>query len=424
MIEEAGYRFLVGIDWATEAHQVTVVDTTGNRVAERSVEHSGPALGAFAQWLVDLADADPSRIAVAIETPHGAVVETLVEREIAVYSINPKQLDRFRDRHTVAGAKDDKLDSYVLADSLRTDRRRFHRVQIDDPVIIELREFSRVGDELQQERVRLQNRLREQVFRCFPQLLPLCPAADEPWFWALVERAPTPDDAKSLRRRRVTALLRQYRIRRLNVDTVWAALRQPPVHVAAGTYQACAAHIRLLLPRLVLLTQQQQECERQIERLLEHLGSLPTDEGQKNEHRDVEIVLSIPGIGTQIAATMLSEAAQAIAERDYYVLRAISGVAPVTRRSGKSKIVLRRYACNPRLATALYHAARVHVQHDQSAKTLYAALRRRGKTHGRALRTVADRMLRIMTAMLRDRSLYDRNRMRPISVPATLTAAA
>ena len=51
----------------------------------------------------------------------GPIVEALLERGYNVYSINPKQLDRFRDRFAVSGAKDDSLDSYVLADSLRTD---------------------------------------------------------------------------------------------------------------------------------------------------------------------------------------------------------------------------------------------------------------------------------------------------------------
>jgi hypothetical protein len=51
---------------------------------------------------------------------------------------------------------------------------------------------------------------------------------------------------------------------------------------------------------------------------------------------------------------------------------------PVTRRSGKSCIVLRRYARNRRLQTALYHWARVATQHDETNRNRYAELRRRG----------------------------------------------
>ena len=99
---ELDYRLLVGIDWATEAHQVCVLDRQGRLLEQRRVEHRAEAIGAMINWLIGLAGGDPSSIAVAIEVPRGAVVEALVERGLHVFAINPKQLDRFRDRHTVA----------------------------------------------------------------------------------------------------------------------------------------------------------------------------------------------------------------------------------------------------------------------------------------------------------------------------------
>lgn len=409
-MKESAYQLYVGIDWASEAHQVCVVSPDGEVVKERSVEHSGNGITRFIDWLLQLAEDEAGRIAVAIETPRGALVEMLVDRGLAVYAINPKQLDRFRDRHTVAGAKDDRLDAYVLADSLRTDRHCFRFVAIDDPLIIELREFSRMDEDLKAERSRFTNRLREQIYRFFPQMLRLCPAADEAWFWDLAELIPTPAHALSIRPARVSKLLQKHRIRRWSAEEVLAELRTPPVQVAKGTTEAARAHIALLLPRLRLVHSQLKQAEARIESLLAQIGTAGDDEGQKNEHRDAEIILSVPGIGIIVTATMLGEAAQAIAERDYDALRAHSGVAPVTRRSGKRKLVLRRYACNPRLGQALYHAARVHSQFDPAARDLYAALRNKGHTHGRALRTIGDRMLRILVAMLRTGTLYDGTR--------------
>lgn len=422
-VKESTYQLYVGIDWASEAHQVCVLSPESEILAERSVEHSGNGIARFIDWLLELAGCEPDRIAVAIETPRGALVDMLVDRNLAVYAINPKQLDRFRDRHTVAGAKDDRLDSYVLADSLRTDRHCFRRVAIDDPFIIELREFSRMDEDLKTEKSRLTNRLRDQIYRFFPQMLRLCPAADEAWLWDLVEMIPTPDYARSMRPGRVAKLLQKHRIRRVSAEEVLAALRTPPVQVAKGTTEAARAHIGLLLPRLRLVHSQLQQTEKRIEHLLELVGTAENDDGQKNEHRDAEIILSVPGIGIIVTATMLGEAAQAIAERDYHALRAHAGVAPVTRRSGKRKLVLRRYACNPRLAEALYHAARVHSQCDPAARALYAALRQRGHTHGRALRTVGDRLLRILVAMLRTGTLYDGTRFSAAQPDAISIAA-
>ena len=106
-----------------------MLDAARRIVSERSFAHAGDALAAFAEWLNELAGDDPGGAAVAIEIPRGAVVETLVERGFHVYAINPKQLDRFRDRHSMAGAKDDRRDTFVLGDSLRTDRDCFRRVR-------------------------------------------------------------------------------------------------------------------------------------------------------------------------------------------------------------------------------------------------------------------------------------------------------
>ena len=119
------YSCYVGIDWATQAHQICVMDGERQLLAERCVDHDGLALTQFVDWLGELTGHQPQRVAVAIEMPRGAVVELLVERGFAVFSVNPKQLDRFRDRHTVAGAKDDSRDAFVLADSLRTDEQCF-----------------------------------------------------------------------------------------------------------------------------------------------------------------------------------------------------------------------------------------------------------------------------------------------------------
>ena len=113
---ETDYRIYVGIDWGSEVHQACVLDHERRIAAERSFAHTGSAVAEFAQWLRELAD-DPGRVAIAIEIPRGAVVETLVERGFQVYAINPKQLDRFRDRYSMSGAKDDRRDAFVLADS-------------------------------------------------------------------------------------------------------------------------------------------------------------------------------------------------------------------------------------------------------------------------------------------------------------------
>jgi transposase len=397
------YEIYVGIDWGSEEHQVCVLDGTGRQLGTQRVPHSGEGLAAL---VADLSQrvANAQRIAVAIEVPRGAVVDALLAHGCHVFAVNPKQLDRFRDRHTVAGAKDDRRDAFVAADALRTDRAAFRRLQADDPRLIQLREMSRLQTELVQERTRLTNRLRDQLLRFYPHVLALCPAADEPWLWALLDRAPTPPVAQRLRPSTLRAVLAAHRIRRFSAEELHAALQAPALPVAAGTASAASEHVSFLLPRIRLLHEQLARCERRLEILLDALAHARA--GESSEHRDVTILRSLPGAGRVVTATMLAEAWEPLATRQYQTLRAQAGTAPVTRQSGKTRVVTMRRQCNGRLREALFHWAANAIRLDPRCRAHYDRLRQR-HGHARALRGVADRLLGLLMAMLTAGTLYD-----------------
>ena len=106
---------------------------------------------------------------------------------------------------------------------------------------------------------------------------------------------------------------------------------------------------------------------------------------------------------------MLAEAGEAIAARDYTTLRTRTGVAPVTRRSGRRKkpTVLMRYACNQPLRNACHYWAQNAMRWEARSAQHYAALRAKEHSHGRALRGIADRLLAMLIAMLRTGTVYD-----------------
>jgi transposase len=418
----------VGIDWATEEHQICVIDAERNILEQGKVPHRGEELAVLAARLLDGVDGDARRLAVAIERPDGPVVETLLERGIPVFAINPKQLDRFRDRHTVAGAKDDRRDAFVLADSLRTDGPLYRRVRLDSPELIQLREVARLRDEVCRQIVRTTNRLAEQLRRFYPQVLELG-ALDDAWCWELLDLAPTPAAAHAVRPARIKALLRARRVRRFSADEVLSRLRATPLTVAPGITEAASLHIASLLRLLRSLAAERARCDKALAEQLGVLtGVLPTIDSARSpstihkvEHQDVEIILSLPGVGNTVAAALLSEAAGALADRDYQGLRLRCGAAPVTyqtgkqrsrgsansRRTGPQPKVRMRRASNARLRDATYHMARVAAQRDPHWKLLYANARARGATHGTATRVVADRMLKTLVSMLRNGRLYD-----------------
>jgi transposase len=343
----------VGVDWGSEEQAICVVDAAGTVRGERRVVHSAVAVADAITWVQTRPGVAPAAIAVAIETRRGVWVDTFLEQGFAVFAINPKQRDRLRDRVTPAGAKDDRRDAHVLGDGLRTDARAFRPVTPDDPQIIQLRELCRIEEELQEQRRRLANRRRDQLFRIDAPWLTLSPAAADPWLWTVLRDAPDPAAWARLNRRALAAVVRQHRIRRWTADDVIAALQQPRLAGAAGGADAGALRIASLVPQLLLGHEQHTATQRRIERALEGLV-LAGAADEPREHRDVEILRSLPGAGRMVTATMRTEAAAAIGDRDYSMLRTQAGTAPVTKRSGKRAYTVQmRSACKPRLRNAL-----------------------------------------------------------------------
>jgi transposase len=406
-------NWFAGVDWASEKHDVWLTDKDGKYIGKKTVPHGGEGLAQLCAWLITASKAEPSQIHVAIEVPHGPVVETLLDRGFHVYAINPKQLDRFRDRFTLAGAKDDSRDAETMASSLRTDRRAFRKLAFADAVLVELREWSRMTEDLTAEKNRLANRVREQLWRYYPQMLDLDVDVAEPWVLELWKAAPTPAKAARMREATVAKILKSNRIRRITGADALAKLKKLAVTVAPGVSAAAEAHIRVLAERLKLVNRQLKDAHAQLDRLCAMLSEpAPSQEGenepgQHQEQRDAAILDSLPGIGRIVLATLLAEAHDPLQRRDYHALRALCGVAPVTKRSGKSRIVVRRMACHPRLRNAAFQWARVAAQHDTVSKAKYDALRARGHSHARALRSVADRLLNVACAMLKNCSLFD-----------------
>jgi transposase len=411
-----------GVDWGQRVHDVCVLDTDGELLEERRFDNSSKGLGELSAFLSGFAD-----VQVAIETPRGPVVEALLDRDLAVFAINPKQLDRFRDRFYPSGAKDDRRDAFVLAHSRKTDAHAFKAVSAEHPVIVELREWSRMHRELSEERVRLTNRLQAQLRRYYPQLdgfdVPLWSA----WILDLFMAAPTPDRARSLRRQTLVRVLRGNRMRKWTLEEVREALRAPGFTVSAGTVAAASAHAETLVERIRVVSAQHQRAVKRLDELTERyrldalterygateLGEVDSDEDSSEQH-DVDILRSLPGVGKLVLAVLLAEALEPLQRRDYHGLRALSGVAPVTRRSGRKLVVLRRHACHQRLAWAVFQWARAAMSNDPEWHARYAALRARGHTHGRALRTLGDRLLRIACAMLEQGAMYDADRLAPL----------
>jgi transposase len=354
-------------------------------------------------------------MSIGIEVPHGPVVDALLEAGFAVFTLNPKQIDRFRDRYSPAGAKDDRRDCFVGANALRTDPNAFHRIDADHPAVVELREWSRTDRDLGRDLLAQANRLREQLLRVAPHWLALSPAANEPWLWSMLELAPTPKAAATLTLRQVHAVLKRHRIRRLSAKQVLTTWQSACLGTPEGVLIAVSAHIALLVAQLRLLHDLRHQATAALTRCLRACQALPP--AQPGRPSDTEIVLSVPGIGIHVAACLLGEAGRSLAARDLKAFRARTGIGPITKSSGKARRVLMRRACDFRLRDACHHWARIAVQRDPRSKAHYASLKQKGHPHARALRGVADRLAARLVVMLQTGTSYDPDHRRIPSTP-------
>jgi transposase len=402
------FSVFVGIDLGRWLHVACVLDASGKVLAERSFAHSSEGLSETVDWILNLADQHTERIAVSIEKPHGAVVETLLERGIAVFAINPKQVDRFRDRYGLSGAKDDRRDAFVLADVLRTDGHRFQRLCLPPPEIIALRELLRARDQIIKHHVALSSQIRDLLVRCWPHLLTLAPRnrALDSFFCELLELLFHGDRTGSLVPHSIQTLIKTHHIRRVKLEQALDILHKPPLRVAPGTVSAVSFHVRLLVQQLLLVRRQRRDSDQYLERWFKHIQ-------HTSEHKsftDAAILASLPGVGSFVLASVLCHAHNAIRLRNRDALRSLGGIAPVTKQSGKRRQVLMRRARSQPLNYALHHWACMAVLHDPQFKLHYERLRAKGHSHARALRGVMDRILTIAVAMLRDKTLYEPSR--------------
>lgn len=385
----------VGIDWAVSTHAVCVLDPQGQIQWQATIPHSAAGL---AELVRRLRAAGPlADLRVAIERPSGVLVETLLAAGLSVVPIHPNVVKASRPRYSSAGRKDDPGDAYLLADLLRTDGHRFRTLTplADDTQA--LRTLVRGRDDLVAHRVALANQLRALLERVWPGAAVIFADVDSPITLAFLTRFPTAQSAAHLGERRLAQFLRRhaYTGRRTPAELL-TRLRQAPLSRTPVADAAASAHlVRALVALLGSLRTQ-----------IQHLAAAL--EAALAAHPDGPLLQSFPRSGAVNAAQILAElgddrARFPTAEQ----LAAETGVAPVTRASGKHRTVAFRWACNHRLRQAVTTFAD-HSRHASPwAAAVYTQARGRGCAHPHAIRILARAWLRVLWRCWQDRRPYD-----------------
>jgi transposase len=392
-------RLFIGDDWAEDHHDIEVMNEAGRVLAKarlpegvagmaRLHELAGRCLGEAAE------DAE---VVIGIETDRGPWVAALVAAGYTVYPVNPLQASRYRERHGVSGAKSDQGDSHMLADMVRTDSHQLRPAAGDTAGAEAIKVVARTHKTLIWERTRGVQRLRHQLREYFPAALEAFEDLDAPDTLELLAKAPDPARARRLTRAQVAAALKRARRRNIaaKTDAILAALRGEQLGQPAALTAAYAATARSLIAVITALNEQVKILQGQVEA---HFG----------QHPDAEIYLSQPGMGAILGARVLGEFgddphryADGKARRNY------AATSPITRASGKKKVVAARFVHNDRLVDALNAQAFAALNASPGARAFYDELRAKGIEHNDALRRLANRLVGILHGCLKTRTLYD-----------------
>ncbi len=403
----------VGIDWAEEFHLVAL-GRPGDGVIEVSrVEHTPSAIDALIGRIAAM-EADPAEVRVVIETSHGMLVERLVDAGYAVVPVNPDLIAR---RRGPAKKKDDAEDAR-LACLLALDRFEVLRPLIPHGEVAgELRAIARDDLRAGRDERRLLNRLRADLIATFPAALEIAGEdLGSPTFLRLVERWPTASALASASRQDLEAFARanHHGWPGRFAERIRSALSSDQFTARDYLVRAKADTIRLTATQLLTIGRQRRTWERRMGELL--LGAPRRGRAKQPREDELgqafpggEVYLSFPGLGDRLAARVAGEVGD---HPEQFAtpnsLQCYAGRAPVTRRSGKSELVVAcRLACNRYLADAVHQWAFCSLRRSGWAREFYDEQRARGKGHNAALRALGNRWLEILWHCLRKGVLYD-----------------
>jgi Transposase/Transposase IS116/IS110/IS902 family len=387
----------VGIDWSETHHDMCVLDVEGGVLAKGRVPEGVEGL-ARAQEMFAAHAEGPADVVIGIEIDRGLLVGALVATGYAVHAVNPLSVDRYRDRHRVSGAKSDPGDARVLADLVRTDRHLHRQVAGDSGLAEAVKVLARAHQSLIWSRQRELNRLRSALREFYPAALQAfgtdLASSDA---LAVLGAAPTPAAGRAMSASRIGAALRRGgRQRRVaeRAEEIQAALRSSQLEAPEILSEAYGALVRSIVRVVAEMTVQIEALARELQARFE-------------VHPDAEILRSLPGLGLVLGARVLAEFGDDPSRyADPKARKNYAGTSPITKASGRSRVALARFARNHRLADALDMWAFCSITVSPGARRSYDALRARGHTHRRALRSLANRWVGILHGCLRHRQPY------------------
>jgi transposase len=385
----------LGIDWSEDHHNVCILNEAGARVSQIEFEHS---LAGFERMEAERRklQVPVQECPVAIETSYNLIVDFLLEHDYPVYIVPPQATDGYRNRQRSSGAHDDDSDAALLAGIMRTDRESHQRWQPNTALTQQILTQVRLVETLRRSIQRQENQLRAVLQRANPIALRVFSELMAQITLQFLIVYPTAQMAQGLSREAFETFCREHGYTRVDqLPLRYARLLESSPVTDPSVGQAYATQISVLAEVLLC----QERCRLQA---ITRLGQL------FHQHPEASIFESLPGAADLLAPSLLAKFGD---HRDRFptpgAVQALAGTCPVTKRSGKKKVIKFRHGCDKEFRRIAQQFARASVSQSGWAAAYWKEIRPNCDNDSHAYRVLANRWLVIIWKMWQDRRPYD-----------------
>jgi transposase len=389
-------RYYLGVDWGDRVHQLYGGNENGTKVMEMKLQESPEGVAELGRWL-DQSRAEDVELWAAIEKPHGRIVDFLLDHGVVVYPVNPKVLDRARDRFRMSQSKSDPFDAWVLSEFLRTDHGHLRPLAPNSEQAQELKMLTRDQQRMVRHKTRLLNQLKITLKEYYPRAVEVFADLESGVAVDFLKQYSTPTALSKLSRKQWSRFTEQHpHLGQARSTKLWEELKKPQLMIPDHVIRAKAQLLEVLLDQLEASLRTVEKYSDKIERFF---ASTPA----------ARLVEKLPGGKSGTLLPMIWAELGDAPDRwqSFKHLQAEAGAVPVTKSSGKSRIVEFRFSCNKQLRYAVYWFAFISINRSEWAKAFYRDQRARGHSHPQALRALGAKWLKIIFVMWRDHKPYD-----------------
>ena len=388
----------VGIDWADNHHDILITDDSAKTLDQFRIDHTCDGFALLHSHLANH-QTSPSLVLIAIETSRGLLVHELLQKGYTVYAINPKAVNRYKDRHVLSKAKSDALDALSLGHLLRTDRHLFQPLK---PLPEDYRLLDRLCSDLRKV-VDEKSRVTNQVISCLKEFYPKALetfSLNSQIFIDFLKTFPDHGTLSACTKKAFLTFLKKHRYPYpTKAEELWKTIQSPTLQPDRVIARSGKLRLGMLLDQLENLKEHIAHYEQEIRAILDNLP-------------ESNPIKSLPGVGERLAPELVAtlgpnskdghhrfHAAEEIAK--------LSGCVPVVRQSGKWEKVSLRYACVKSLRRTFHDWAFASINYSSWARAFYDYHKDKNQSHCTILRNLGKKWIKILFTVWSNGTSYD-----------------